>query len=139
MRDRLQILKEPFDIHTHAENFICYCEVIVHPNGNIEYAVPSHERKLVEIYARVHNISVDDAMEILQRQDDPTEFAMHDTGCIYVWYDHLYNATNLTDKQHDALKMLLKEGCVSDGCLSDIQIYSPYYSAYELRKASSHI
>lgn len=139
MKTNFQVLHEPFNIHTHVKHFHYYCEVIIHRDGKIEYAVPSHEIKLFEIYARIHNISIDTAMRLLSQQNDPTEFAMHDTGCIYVWYDHLYNATNLTDEQHEALKMLLQHKCIDDKCLEDIQVYSPYYSAYELHKAACHI
>ena len=38
-----------FDYKTHRENFTNYLEVIIFKDGHIEYAVPSHQMKLIEI------------------------------------------------------------------------------------------
>ena len=45
-----EVLLSPFDINTHKETFISYLEVVISPEGVVEYAVPSHSEKLVEIF-----------------------------------------------------------------------------------------
>lgn len=41
-----------FDYKTHRENFTAYLEVIIFKDGHIEYAVPSHQMKLIDIYCK---------------------------------------------------------------------------------------
>lgn len=45
-----EILQAPFDIETHKKTFIDYLEVIIRPDGTVEYAVPSHMYKLMSVY-----------------------------------------------------------------------------------------
>lgn len=132
-----ELLYKPFNAEMHKDNFICYCEVIIHKDGLIEYAVPSHQEKLIQIYADKHLMSRDNAMDFLrQQQEDPIDLMMCDTGCIYIWYDHMHNATNLTDAQMHALTLLLNNTCICDAVLNDMQDYGSFGNAIELRKAN---
>lgn len=47
-----EVLHSPFDIETHKQTFVSYLEVVISPEGTVEYAVPSHSDKLVEIFAK---------------------------------------------------------------------------------------
>lgn len=38
-----------FDLQKHKSHFINYLEVIVKPDGEVVYAVPSHQEKLIEL------------------------------------------------------------------------------------------
>lgn len=53
----LRILNSPFDVKKHKEVFIDYLEVVIFPDGKIEYAVPSHSEKIYQIYMKKHNLS----------------------------------------------------------------------------------
>ena len=45
-----EILHGPFNIETHKKTFIDYLEVIIRPDGIVEYAVPSHMYKLMSVF-----------------------------------------------------------------------------------------
>ena len=38
-------LYSKFDLEKHVRKYIHYTEVIIRPNGTVEYAVPSHQEK----------------------------------------------------------------------------------------------
>lgn len=42
-------LHSTFDIEKHKQTFIDYFEVILTIDGTVQYAVPSHQEKLIEI------------------------------------------------------------------------------------------
>lgn len=42
-------LYSKFDIQKHKENYINYLEVLILENGEVEYAVPSHQDKAVAL------------------------------------------------------------------------------------------
>ena len=45
--DQYDILHSPFDIDIHKAVFTNYLEVIILADGTVEYAVPSHQEKLI--------------------------------------------------------------------------------------------
>ena len=59
MKNQDEILHSPFDMKTHKENFINYLEVVILENGTIEYAIPSHIKKLEEICCKKLGIKYD--------------------------------------------------------------------------------
>lgn len=50
--DHTEVLNSPFQINLHKSTFTNYLEVIIHLDGKIVYAVPSHQMKLFIIYSR---------------------------------------------------------------------------------------
>ena len=44
------VLHAPFDLEIHKKTFIDYLEVIIRPDGTVEYAVPSHLYKLMSVF-----------------------------------------------------------------------------------------
>ena len=133
VKDPNTLFYKPFDCQTHSDNFFYYCEVVIYPDGLIEYAVPSHERKLIAVFAKQKGMSLEEAIEFCRNFGiDYFEYLMHETGICFVWYDHLYNGTNLTKEQNKAISKLLLYKCISDECLTNIQNYEPFYSKYEL-------
>lgn len=119
-----KILNGPFDIETHSKYFINYCEVIIWPDGKIEYCVPSHNEKLIQVYAQQHGLSRDDAVQELQVRYgiDAIYEIMKETGIIEIWDDYLHNETRLTDAQIKAVNELIEHECISDKCLSYIKV-----------------
>ena len=109
-----------FHARVHGQVFIHYCEAILWPDGKVEYAIPSHDEALIKAYANKYNITRDDVIEKFRDNFDWYEQMMRDTGIVQIWYDRLYNCTNLTHEQLDALETLLKYNCISASCMSYI-------------------
>lgn len=112
-----------FDYKTHRENFIDYLEVIIFKDGHIEYAVPSHQMKLIDIYCKEKNISIDELYEIIPETESPTDWIILELGVISVWYEFIISPSNITKEQEIALQKLVEEKCIS-----------PNYRKHELFK-----
>ena len=52
-----EVLHSAFDIETHKKTFVNYLEVVITPDGTIEYAVPSHQEKLIRIATEKLSVS----------------------------------------------------------------------------------
>lgn len=122
--NKQKILHSPFDVETHKQNFINYCEVIIWPDGKIEYAVPSHNEALIKAYAKQHGLSRDEAVEEARLRFGfyAIDSIMKETGIIEVWYDYLHNETPLTENQRSSLSMLLENDCISDACFNSYKV-----------------
>lgn len=107
-QERIQeVLHAPFDIRTHKETFINYLEIIIKPDGTPEYAVPSHMRKLAEVYGK----SWEDVYEeFLQERTglDGIDWLCLKTRCISVWQHRIQGLPN--DAQLTTLKRLYDAG-----------------------------
>lgn len=107
-QDRIQeVLHAPFDIRTHKETFIDYLELIVKPDGTPEYAIPSHMRKLAEVYGKPWE---DVYEEFLQERTglDGIDWLCLKTGCISVWQNRIQGVPN--DAQLGTLRQLQTAG-----------------------------
>ena len=99
-----KVLHSEFDVKTHVDTFHYYCEVVIWPDGKIEYAVPSHTEKLLQIYCEIHGLTREEAIEDLRTKVwNDCDYVMKETGIIEVWYDYLHNETAPTDAQLKAL------------------------------------
>ena len=132
-----ELLYRPFDLQMHADNFKNYCEVIICEDGSIEYAVPSHQERLIMHYANKHHISRNKVIELFYNDVDAIEKMMVDTKIVFVWYEHLCNFTKMNAEQLHALNLLIIYGCVSDACLNDIQDFDGFESSIEYRENMS--
>ena len=101
-----------FDYKTHRENFINYLEVIILEDGEIVYAVPSHQQKLIELYCKKHNVTPRELQEIIPLQESPIDWLIYNLGVISVWYEFIYRPKEITDKQKEALERLVSEDCI---------------------------
>lgn len=107
-QERIQeVLQAPFDIHTHKETFINYLEIIIKPDGTPEYAVPSHMRKLAEVYGKPWEAVYE---EFLQERTglDGIDWLCLKTGCISVWQHSIQGLPN--DAQLATLQKLREAG-----------------------------
>lgn len=110
MTDHNKILNSPFDIKIHKENFINYLEVCILEDGTIQYAVPSHQEKLISICMKKYMITRD---ELYRRC--PPEYYLDFinwlctiSNTIAVWNDHYEGQSN--QKQINSLKILKMNG-----------------------------
>ena len=108
-----------FDIDKHAKTFINYLEIIIRADGTIEYAVPSHQEKLLEIIAEQRNLSRDEVIDQIRKSEETcgymynssVEYLCAVSGCISVWTDFYISANNsLTEMQLAQLKELKEKG-----------------------------
>lgn len=90
MADTYKILHSPFDIETHKANFINYLELVILEDGTIEYAVPSHQRKLEQL------VSAECPVDMYGNY---LEWLMEQSGAVCVWYDGYIGKPNARQKQ----------------------------------------
>ena len=109
-RDELTVLRSPFDVKVHKETFINYIEVVILEDGSIEYAVPSHQMKVVDIIANKRNITRQDVADLC-----PPEYYFNynywlciESNTIMVWND--FYMGNPNNAQLQTLIMLMTEG-----------------------------
>lgn len=108
------VLRSPFDIKVHKLTFINYLEVVISPDGVVEYAVPSHVEKLLQIYMQQKGLT--DREEAISELEMPCfnlgymECLSKKTGYISVW-NHCYaTGCKPTQKQLNTLKTLKLNG-----------------------------
>ena len=105
----------PFDIKKHKETYINYLEVLILEDGTIEYAVPSHQEKALEIACKKLNKTKKEIEDMCPREYycDYLTWLLGITGSISVWgtsdeYFIVYKTIN--KKQIATLKKLKKHG-----------------------------
>lgn len=102
-----------FDLQKHKETYINYLEVILFPDGHIEYAVPSHQEKLIRICCEKLNVSRETLFEMCPPDYffDVCTWLCTISGCVSLWTDH-YIASDenpLTQEQMDTINLLRSE------------------------------
>jgi hypothetical protein len=96
------VKKEDF-VKNH--NHINYCEAIIHPSGEIEYARPSHVQSLI----RISGHTSDELYKMMERSMmSPLDFLLDMTKCVCVWYDFYQAPKEITKKQKETLFFLMK-------------------------------
>lgn len=105
--NNLDILHGKFDLQTHADNFIDYLEVIIKPDGTIEYAVPSHNEKLIaickELYGEQEYLK---ALESPEAYADFMQWLCDYSKCVSVWNTFCVKPKDTTLAQLESLKSL---------------------------------
>lgn len=120
------VLQGPFDIKLHKLTFIDYLEVVISPDGKVEYAVPSHLEKLLKIFMKQENIS-DRAVAVKTIEDRDTDMdgplisLTKLTGYISVWREAYTCGKSPTKKQLATLRELKLNG-LYHGTLNDMYV-----------------
>ena len=89
-----------FDFQKHKETYPGYTEVIIYPTGKVEYAIPSHQEKLLSIAMDKLHISkqeIEDKCpeEYYLRYD---EWLCEITNCVSVWTNFVLGNPNHIQK-----------------------------------------
>ena len=117
IEEQQRVLHSPFDIETHKRTFVSYLEAVISPEGVVEYAVPSHTEKLIEIFMKQKGF--DDIIKAKKYIIETTinngmcstiEFLTGVTGYISIWFDHYVASDPPTKQQLDKLKELFDNG-----------------------------
>lgn len=103
-------------IDSHIE--IEYCEIIILKDGTIEYAIPGHIYKLIEI-------SGEDKEQLelkMPMSAGQVEWMVDYTNTIAIWYSFAIACENITEEQMNTLYNLQKSGSISS-CFRVKQCY----------------
>lgn len=103
-----------FDIEQHKKTYPYYTEVVIHPDGEIEYAVPSHQEKLISICMRNLNVTRNELNNMCPKEfyADFNQWLCNVSHRVSVWYDFsMFPSDGITIQQKEALKMLKANGC----------------------------
>lgn len=107
-----EVLNSPFDIETHKQFFRNYLEIMIAPDGTVEYAVPSHQEYLIGKAIQRHNCTREELYAACPREyycDFLTWLIEESGGYVPVWEKHVY-APMMTTQQRTALKKLKMAG-----------------------------
>lgn len=83
MYNKMKFKKINIDKFIKEHKHLYYCEAIIYPNGDITYAVPSHQEALISITGKDRSY----LMDIMPISAAPTQWLIDYTGCISVWYE----------------------------------------------------
>ena len=101
-----------FDIEQHKKHFTNYLEVIILPDGTVEYAVPSHQEKLIAICQKQLRVSRDQLMYMCPEEyyADFMVWLCNVSHCVAVWNNFIYKSDSepLTNAQYQTLDKLKK-------------------------------
>lgn len=105
-----KILHNKFDIITHKNNFINYLEIVILEDGTIEYAIPSHQEKLINICLNKYNISRFELESVCPPEyyGDYINWLCKMSKAICVWND--FYKGDLNNNQKYALSLLKRSG-----------------------------
>lgn len=108
--DRYEVLHKKFDIETHKKHFVNYLEVVILENGTVEYAVPSHQEKLIRVCLQKLNISRQELMDLCPREYYGAfmEWLCQTSGAVAVWERFFTGDCNA--QQNNSLKQLKLNG-----------------------------
>ena len=99
----------------HNSNYVYYCEVIIHPDGDVSYCVPSHQEKLISETGLPREVLWD----IIGIHEDVLLRLVNMTGCISVWYDLYVSPSDISCAQFNSLQKLVTKGCVNSALNPD--------------------
>ena len=105
----------PFDIKKHKETFINYLEVLILEDGTVEYAVPSHQEKALEVACRKLNKTKQEIEDMCPRAYywDYLTWLLGISGTVSVWAncgENLIRYKTINKKQIATLKRLKLHG-----------------------------
>lgn len=90
---------------------IYYCEAVIAPNGDIEYAIPGHVYKLIEVAKE----SREELDRIMPMRAAPLYWLVEHTGYASAWYNQFIVPYNYTDEQIQTLQELCDADIIADG------------------------
>lgn len=103
-------LNSDFDVKWHKKTFINYLEVIIHENGSVHYATPSHQEYLINYACRLLECDRKTLNDMCPREyyGDFLMWLCMITKCVSVWSCGFIYHT-LSDEQKETLQMLIDE------------------------------
>ena len=110
-------LHSDFDIQQHKATYINYLEVVVFPDGHVEYAVPSHQEKLIAVCMEKLQVGRYTLENMCPREYhfDFLVWLCNISECVSVWNNYVVKSDKvpLTAAQKDKLAELKNEGLLN--------------------------
>lgn len=104
-------LNSKFDINQHKKHYVNYLEVLISPKGDVEYAVPSHQEKLIAICMDKLKVSRQGLSDLTPEEYyfDFLTWLCKISGYVSVWNDFICYF-EITNNQLSTLRQLKAEG-----------------------------
>ena len=104
-------LYSKFNAKLHKKNYVNYLEVVILEDGRIEYAVPSHQEKLIAVACKRLKVSRDELNNLcpVEYYADFLTWLCMQSHAISIW-DKFTVYYEVNQAQHDALQYLKDEG-----------------------------
>ena len=105
------VLHSKFSIEIHKQVFMDYLEVVIDENGEVMYAVPSHQEKMIEIACKKLNVTRDELKNMCPEEYylDFILWLSKVSGSCSVWINYVIGYS-FTEKQISKLQELQNEG-----------------------------
>lgn len=100
-----------FDVEEHIRTFVNYLEVIIEENGVVEYAVPSHQEKLISVACKKLGVTRQelDNMCSVEYYCNFMTWLCKVSGCCSVWNEFVIGY-EFSKEQIEALHLLKTYG-----------------------------
>lgn len=101
-----------FDIENHKKTHHGYLEVMISPDGEIEYAIPSHQMYLMQKAKEITNLTEDEINKLCPNEyyGDFMRWLFFISRYLPVWENFVLDNVQVTRAQHAALKSLKVHG-----------------------------
>lgn len=109
-------------ISRHKSKYINYCEAIITEDGTIQYAIPSHQNKLIELYGvpmsqgQVLDYDGKEFTDLKNKvpvQANFTYWLADYLNAVIIWYDYTVFPLNYTKDQISVVKSLIENDVLS--------------------------
>lgn len=100
----------PFDLKKHKETYIDYLEVVILEDGTVEYAVPSHQLKLMAIAEKKLGKTREEILDLCppEMYGDFNQWLCEITNTISVWC--WFHIGYCNKAQNETLRQLKEHG-----------------------------
>ena len=101
-----------FDLEKHKQTYTRYLEVVILEDGTVEYAVPSHQEKLIAFACQKHGVTRNELNAMCPREyyfDFLTWLCMQ-TGAVAVWNNGCCYGSDINKEQIGTLRRLKMSG-----------------------------
>lgn len=103
-------LSSTFDIEKHRDIYTHYLEAIIFPDGHIEYAIPSHQEKLISICCEKLRVSRQTLYDMCPEEYyyDFVTWLCNISGCISIWTNFMIKSDKepITNLQNQTITKL---------------------------------
>ena len=94
----------------------CYCEIVISSTGDIEYAIPSHTYKLINITKK----SREELKQIIPVRAAPLEWLVEYTGYCVCWYSSCILPIGYSKRQISVIRRLMRHNIMASNIIASI-------------------
>lgn len=87
-----------------------YCEIVISPDGDIEYAIPGHTYKLIDLTRE----SIEELDKVMPNRAAPLNWLCEHTRYAVCWFNYFILPKEYTDTQVSVIKALINAGIMSN-------------------------